>query len=118
MKRHRIRITVDAVYVAFMLLGILICGINQRDVMITGWIFIIMGVISVPAAAFHMYIDQNGWGCVFWYDDPEFGSHMFSKEREKDLAKLRVLRGIETLFLILCSVGLPIAGILKMLGVV
>ena len=115
-KRDRIRITADAIYVSLMLLGILICGINQFNNAIVGWGMIAMGIISVPAAVFHIYIDKNKWGALFWYDTPELKSYYInSKQREKDLSELRFLRAIETVSLVAFSIVLPVLGLLSLL---
>ena len=116
-KRDRIRKAVDAIYVAFLFIGILICGINQFNSLIVGWGMIIMGIFSLPVAIFHIYIDINGWKPLFWYDKPEFEKYVNRSTKEEDLSEYRVIRVIEKSFLILASVVLPILGILRLFGI-
>ena len=116
-KRDRIRKAVDAIYVAFLLIGILICGINQFNSLIVGWGMIIMGIFSLPVAIFHIYIDINGWKPLFWYDKPELEKYVSRSTKEEDLSEHRVIRVIEKSFLILASVVLPILGILRLFGI-
>ena len=114
-KRQNIRKTVDYIYLAIMLISILVCGLNQFNDTIVGWGLILMGVISAPVAVFHIYADVCGWETVFWYDDPDFSNVVSSETKEKDRARDKVLRLIETVALILFSIGLPIEGVLKLL---
>ena len=116
-KRDRIRKAVDAIYLAFLFIGILICGINQFNSLIVGWGMIIMGIFSLPVAIFHIYIDINGWKPLFWYDKPEFEKYVTRSTKEKDLSEHRVIRVIDKSFLILASVVLPILGILRLFGI-
>lgn len=118
-KRMRIRKTADIIYIVLMLIGILICGINQFNNSIVGWGMIAMGTISVPIAIFHIYMDKKRWGILFWYDTPDFSSYYVSKEeREKNIAEAKFLRTFETVTLIIFSVGLPIFGVLKLLQII
>ena len=116
-KRDRIRKAVDAIYMAFLFIGILICGINQFNSLIVGWGMIIMGIFSLPVAIFHIYIDINGWEPLFWYDKPEFKKYVNRSIKEEDLSEYRVIRVIEKSFFILASVVLPILGILRLFGI-
>ena len=116
-KRDRIRKAVDAIYIAFLFIGILICGINQFNSLIVGWGMIIMGIFSLPVAIFHIYIDINGWEPLLWYDKPEFKKYVNRSTKEEDLSEHRVIRVIEKSFLILASVVLPILGILRLFGI-
>ena len=116
-KRDRIRKAVDAIYIAFLFIGILICGINQFNSLIVGWGMIIMGIFSLPVAIFHIYIDINGWEPLLWYDKPEFKKYVNRSTKEEALSKHRVIRVIEKSFLILASVVLPILGILRLFGI-
>ena len=114
-KRERIRKTVDFSYLGIMLLFIVICGFNQGSDFVIGWMLIAMGVVSALCAAFHIYIDVNKWKPLFWYDSPEFRQYADSKMRENDLEKDKFFRTIETVALIIFSIGLPIEGVLKLL---
>lgn len=116
-KKDRIRKTVDLVYVVLFLVCILICGLNQTNEQIVGWGLIIMGVFSIPVAVFHIYTDKKGWEPLFWYDAPEIRQYTDKKTREKDLEEYRFVRGIEAVFLVLFSLGLPIFGILRLFGI-
>jgi len=117
-KRERIRKTVDGVYILLMLIGILICGINQFNNVIVGWGMIVMGIVSIPATFFHIYIDKHKWVTLFWYDTPELKSYISPKAREKDLSEVNFLHTFETVSLIIFSVGLPILGALKLLKLI
>ena len=116
-KRERIRKCADAVYVVLLLAGILICGINQRNDVVVGWGLIAMGILSVPAAVFHIYVDKKEWKPLFWYDNPETRQYIDKKTREKDLSEYRLIRTFEIVFLILFSIGLPAFGVLRLLGI-
>ena len=117
-KRERIRKTVDGIYVFLLLLSILISGLNQFNNVIVGWGLIFMGVISIPATIFHIYIDKKGWQPLFWYDTPELRQYTSKETREKDLSEIKFLSAFETIFLILFSIGFPIMGILKLFEIV
>ena len=117
-KRERIRKSVDGVYILLILIGILICGINQFNNVIVGWGMIVMGIVSIPATLFHIYIDKHKWGALFWYDTPELKSYISPKEREKDLSEVRFIRTFETVSLIIFSFGFPILGALKLLKLI
>ena len=113
-KRERIRKTVDGTYVFLLLLSILICGLNQFNNVIVGWGLIFMGMISIPSAIFHVYIDKKGWQPLFWYDTPNLRQYTSKETREKDLSEIKILIAFETICLILFSIGLPIMRILKL----
>ena len=117
-KRDRIRIAVDATYTVLFFACLFICAIDQHNARVVGWMFINMGLISVGAAAFHLYIAKNEWGALFWYDFDDDYNYYFSEERKKDLERLGIVRKMETLGLILLSVVLPLFGLLRLLGII
>ena len=117
-KRKRIHHIVDAVYVLLMLIGIVICGLNQFNDLITGVGLILMGIISIPIAIFYVYMYKNKWRPPLWYDDPKYRQYVDKKTKEKDFSEIRFKIIFLTVFLFLFSVGLPIAGILRLLGII
>ena len=117
-KRKRIHHIVDAVYVLLMLIGIVICGLNQFNDLITGVGLILMGIISIPIAIFYVYMYKNKWRPPLWYDDPKYRQYVDKKTKEKDFSEIRFMIIFLTVFLFLFSLGLPIAGILRLLGII
>ena len=117
-KRKRIHHIVDAVYVLLMLIGIVICGLNQFNDLITGVGLILMGIISIPIAIFYVYMYKNKWRPPLWYDDPKYRQYVDKKTKEKDFSEIRFMIIFLTVFLVLFSLGLPIAGILRLLGII
>ena len=117
-KRKRIRHIVDAIYILLMLLGIVICGLYQFNDLITGWGLILMGIISIPIAIFYVYMYKNRWRFPLWYDDPKYRQYVDKKTKEKDFSEIRFMIIFLTVFLVLFSLGLPIAGILRLLGII
>ena len=77
-----------------------------------------MGMISIPSAIFHVYIDKKGWQPLFWYDTHNLRQYTSKETREKDLSEIKILRAFETICLILFSIGLPIMGILKLFEII
>lgn len=117
-KRERVRKTVDAVYTVFLLVGILVCGINQFRDLIVGWCLIVLGVCTIPVAAFHIYTDKKKWQPLLGCDDPEIKQYTDREAREKELTAYRFIKSLETVFLILFSIGFPVFGVLRLLGIV
>lgn len=117
-KRERIRKTVDGIYMFLMVLGVAVCGINQDNSVTCGWGLILMGVISIPVTAFHLWTDRKGWRPLLWYDDPDRKQYIDQETKEKDLATIRFFANFELIFFGLFSVGLPTVGILKLLGMI
>ena len=115
-KREKIRKAVDYTYLILIFSFILICGLNQSNAFIVGWGLIVMGIISIPVAIFHVYTIVMGWRTLFWYDDPDIVCHMSKDMIKRDKNADKIWRMIETLFLILLSIGLPIEGIIKLFG--
>ena len=101
-----------------MVLGVAVCGINQDNSVTCGWGLILMGVISIPVTAFHLWTDRKGWRPLLWYDDPDRKQYIDQETKEKDLATIRFFANFELIFFGLFSVGLPIVGILKLLGMI
>jgi hypothetical protein len=101
-KRRRICALVDGIYVLLLIAGILIGGINQFNLIVVGCDLIVMGLISVPAAIFHIYITKNGWSRSALYTNNE--------------PEVKIATAIEIIFLTGCSVVLPILGVLRLLG--
>ena len=66
-----------------MLLGIVICGLNQFNDLITGVGLILMGIISIPIAIFYVYMYKNKWRPPLWYDDPKYRQYVDKKTKEK-----------------------------------
>lgn len=114
-KRQNIRKTVDYTYIAIMLIGILVCGLNQSSDTVVGLGFIIMGVISAPVAVFHIYVSVCGWKPLFWYDAPELLNVVSSETRERDRERHNIIRWFENISLIIFSIWLPIEGIMKLI---
>ena len=113
-KRNNIRKAVDYVYLILSFACILICGLNQSNALIVGWGLIVMGIVTIPIAIFYIYTIVMGWRTLFWYDDPDIVCHMSKDMIERDRKADNIWRMIETVFLILLSIGLPIEGILKL----
>ena len=113
-KRAKIHRTVDYVYLSLILTCILVCGLNQSNFAIVGAGLIIMGMISVPVAIFHVYTIIKGWKSIFWYDYPEVGFPISREMREKYEKEDRIARWFVAVFLILFSIGFPIEGIVKL----
>ena len=114
-KRNNTRKAVDCVYLILLFACIMICGLNQSNALVVGWGLIIMGVISIPVAIFYLYTIVMGWRTLFWYDDPEIVNHMSKDMIKRDRKADKIWRMIETVFLILHSIGLPLEGILKLI---
>ena len=108
-KREHIRRTIDIIYVILMVVGILVCGINQNRDVIVGWGLIVMGLISVPTAVFYVYITIKEWNPVFYYD--YIGS---KKQKEEEIEKHQVVRFIVVISLIGFAVVLPVLGIIRL----
>ena len=117
-KRERIHHIVDAVYVLLMVIGIVICGINQNNNLIVGWGFVLMGVISIPITVFYVHMIENGWRPLRLYDNPDYQRYIDKKQEEKDLSEIKFLQIFVTVFLFLFSVGLPITGVLRLLEII
>lgn len=117
-KRHRIHHIVDAVYVLLIVLGIVICGINQNNNLIVGWGLILMGAVSIPVTVFHTYMYKNKWRPALWWDEPNHRQYVNQKEKEDDLSAVKFWLIVETVFLFLFSTGLPVAGILKLFEII
>ncbi len=113
-KRDNIRKSFDYCYLILIFACILICGLNQNNALIVGWGLILMGIVSLPAAVFHIYIIIKGWRVLFWYDDPEIGRYITRETKEQDLKADKIWQWVEAVFLILLTIGLPIEGILKL----
>ncbi len=119
-KRERIRITVDAIYVAFMIIAIFIAGINQFNNLIVGLVMIVIGIGSIPVALFHIYIIADNWEPVFWYEryEVDLSKKNRDSEKEKLLSEYHFLRAFEAISCVLFSLVPPIFGILRILGIV
>ena len=117
-KRECIRKTVEGIWCALMILGILICGLNQHNALITGWGLIIMGLITIPLAAFFIYIQNKEWKPMFWWNHSEIGYYGDTKTNEKNLAEYRFILGFSTVVSLLFAIVLPILGVLRLLGIV
>ena len=113
-KRNCIRNTVDCIYIFLILLSIVFGGINQNNDTVVGWILIIMGIISIPYAIFHICIYINGWKPLFWYDTPEYQFCLKEKEKKEDIIEYKILCVFVIITLILFSIILPILGISKL----
>ena len=118
-KRTRIHRTVDAIYVAFMIIAIFIGGINQFNNLIVGSVMIVIGIGSIPAAIFHIYIIADNWEPVFWYErsETDMPKKFRDSEREKLLSEYHFLIAFETIACVLFSLIPPIFGILRLLGI-
>ena len=116
-KRERIHFTVNLAYVIFMVIGVIVGGINQGNTIVTGLVLLIMGLGSLPVALFYTYMLKKGWRPLLWFDDPQISYHIKSEVKEQEISSGRLLWVIMTFFLFLFSVSLPICGILRLLGI-
>ena len=118
-KRERIHRTVDAIYVAFMITAIFIGGINQFNNLVVGVVMIVMGIGSIPAAIFHIYIIADDWEPLFWYEryEVDLSKKNRDSEKEKLLSEYHFLRALEAISCVLFSLVPPIFGILRLLGI-
>ena len=117
-KRHRIKLAIDWIYTILQTAALFICGLNQFNDKIVGYGLIAMGVISIPMTLFYMYVIKKDWKPKLWYDDPDIIKYVSHQEIEKDLSEVRTIRWLETVFLALFSIGLPILGVLRLLGII
>lgn len=117
-KRHRIRHAVSITWAIMFFSVLLIGGINQHNDIISGWCFIIMGIICIPTTIFYFYMDKKDWKPVFWYDDDSIRSYVDKKEREKDANNYRAVRSFEAFVLLLCSLLLPLLGVFRLLNMI
>ena len=119
-KRERIRITIDAIYVTFMIIAILIGGLNQFNNIVVGLVMIVIGIGSIPVAIFHVYIIADNWEPVFWYEryKVDLLKNNRDSEKEKLLSEYRSLRAFEAISCVLFSLIPPVFGILRILGIV
>ena len=114
-KRQRIKNTVDAVYCILLFICIGIGGANQHNDTAVGWVCIAIGIISIPAAIFHIYAAVNKWEPVFWYSAPQNRHYQSAARREQDLSELRLISGIVIVCLVSFAIALPIIGITRLL---
>ena len=117
-KRQRIYRTVNALYMIFLVSLLLAGGILQHNGIAVGVIFIIMGVISLPFTFFNIYMHDNGWAPVFYYDIPENAKYASQESRKDDLRKHDQLL---TYIIFVTGIGgiiLIILGVLKIFGVI
>ncbi len=117
-KRERIRITVDVILSALLLLGVVIGGIYQSNSTVIGCVFITMGIISIPVVAFHIYMEVMGWRILFWYDNPEYKNYAPERMKDEHAAETKFVNILEIIIIALFSIGIIIAGILKLLNVI
>ena len=110
-KRERICYAVDGCYAVLMIIGILIGGLHQQDPRYVGWSLIAMGILCLPVALFHIYVEARGWDPMLW------GSHIFGKPSGQELEKHRLLTVIVVGILLIMGVTLPIFGTLRLLGI-
>ena len=117
-KRQRIYRTVNAIYAVLLASLLLIGGIMQHNGIALGVALIIMGAISIPFALFNVYMHDNGWAPVFYYDIPENAKYASKEGSEDDLRKHDQLL---TYIILVTGIGgiiLPILGVLKIFGVI
>ena len=92
--------------------------LNEGNALITGWGLIIMGLITIPLAAFFIYIQNKEWKPMFWWNHSEIGYYGDTKTNEKNLAEYRFILGFSTVVSLLFAIVLPILGVLRLLGIV
>ena len=75
-KREQIHRAVDIAYVVFMVIGLIVGGMNQDNATITGLALLIMGLGSLPVALFYTYMLKKGWRPLLWFDNPQIRYHI------------------------------------------
>ncbi len=115
-KRGRIQLSIYVIWFFLIIIGLIVCFLNQNNDFNMGICLIVMGIISIPAAIFYIYADLQGWEPVFWHDNPEFSIYASKEQKEKNISDFLFFRALLTVFLVLFSVGFIVLGILKILG--
>ena len=113
-KRERIHRAVNFAYIVFMVIGLIVGGMNQDNAAITGLALLIMGLGSLPVALFYTYMLKKGWRHPLWFDNPQISYLIKSEIKEQEIASERLSLVLMTVFLFLFSIALPICGILRL----
>ena len=64
-KREQINRAVEIAYVVFMVIGLIVSGINQDNTTVTGLSLLVMGLGSLPVALFSTYFQRLCRSVVF-----------------------------------------------------
>lgn len=115
-KRERIAMAVTAIWILLLLVCIIIGGIHQHDQGVVGWMLVTVGIVSLPAAVFYVYIFIKGWKFPSTWDKAEVTQYMTKEIREKLETEDRLFSVLTIFFSLLMTFIPPLAGVWRLLG--